>query len=70
MKHSIRRRTSDADQYADHGTWYDEAGYGDRNAADYQCQHHPGRDGAVAQVPKKKESELAVETAITLFFVV
>ena len=41
MKHSIRRRTSDADQYADHGTWYDEAGYGDRNAADYQSHSIP-----------------------------
>ena len=52
MNHSIRRRTSDADQYADHGTWYDEAGYGDRNAADYQCQHHPGLDGETsAEVP-------------------
>lgn len=52
MERSIRRRTSDADQHADHGAWYDEAGYGDRNAADYQSQHHSGRDGETfAKVP-------------------
>ena len=45
MKRFIRRRTSDADQHADHGAWYDEAGYGDRDAADYQSQQHSGLDG-------------------------
>ena len=52
MKRSIRRRTSDADQHADHGAWYDEAGYGDRDAADYQSQQHSGLDGETsAEVP-------------------
>ena len=52
MKHSIRRRTSDADQHADYGAWYDEAGYGDRDAADYQSQQHSGLDGETsAEVP-------------------
>ena len=52
MKRSIRRRTSDADQHADYGVWYDEAGYGDRDAADYQSQQHSGLDGETsAEVP-------------------
>lgn len=52
MKHSIRRRTSEADQHADHGAWYDEAGYGDRDATDYQSQQHSGRDEETsAEVP-------------------
>ena len=52
MKRFIRRRTSEADQHADHGAWYDEAGYGDRDAADYQSQQHSGLDGETsAEVP-------------------
>lgn len=52
MKRFIRRRTSEADQHADHGAWYDEAGYGDRDAADYQSQQHSGRDEETsAEVP-------------------
>ena len=52
MKRSIRRRTSDADQHADYGAWYDDAGYGDRYVADYQSQQHSGLDGETsAEVP-------------------
>ena len=52
MRRCIRRRTSDADQDAVHGTWCDEAGYGDRDAADYQSQQHSGLDGETsAEVP-------------------